>query len=133
MFVQGEATCYGEPAYGLLSLRLWYPIGIGENPTIKKTQGYGELTLGVGVDHDRSHMNGLVTITARKGTSRRLTKGSLIIDARWRPTYQRLLASLKFAPYLWFQFFEGYGETLGTVDSTSTSARVGIGFTDRAR
>lgn len=134
VFVDVEATCYGRPVYGLAGLRLWYPIGIAENATIKQTQGYGELSLGVGLDHDASHMNGLVTVSVRKGTSRSLGKGSVTIDARWRPTYQRLLGKAwKFAPYLWFQLFEGYGETLGTFDSKSSSARLGIGFTDRAR
>ena len=134
VFMDLQATCYGKPAYGLMALRLWYPFAIAENPNIKKTQGYGELSLGVGLDDDASHMNGLLTIAARKGTSRRIAKGSLTVDARWRPTYQRLLGKAwKFAPYLWFQLFAGYGETLGTFDSASTSARLGIGFTDRAR
>jgi len=134
VFADVQATCDGKPAYGLVGLRLWYPLGIAENPTIKKTQGYGELTFGIGVDHEASHMNGLLTIAARKGTSRRVAKGSLTIDARWRPTYERLLGKAwKFAPYLWFQLFTGYGETLGTFDSASTSARLGIGLTDRAR
>ena len=58
----------------------------------------------------------------------------MTLDARYRPTYQRLLGKAwKFAPYLWFQFFTGYGETLGTYDRSTTSARIGIGFTDRAR
>jgi phospholipase A1 len=134
VFADVEATCYGEPGYGLLGLRVWYPLGIGENKSIRQTQGYGELVLGAGVDHDEWHMNGLITVALRKGTSKQLRKGSLTLDARWRPTYQRLLGKAwKFAPYVWFQLFTGYGETLGTYDSATTSARVGIGFTDRAR
>jgi outer membrane phospholipase A len=134
VFAEAQATCYGKPTYGLLGLRLWYPFLFSENPAIRKTQGYGELLLGAGLDDDASHMNGLVTVTLRKGTSRQLAKGSLLLDARWRPTYQRLIGKAwKFAPYLWFQLFAGYGETMGTYDSPSTSARVGIGFTDRAR
>jgi outer membrane phospholipase A len=39
----------------------------------------------------------------------------------------------KFAPFVWFQWFAGYGETLGTYDSPSHAARVGVGFTDRSR
>jgi phospholipase A1 len=134
IFASIEATCYGKPAYGLLGLRLWYPLGLDENATIAKTQGYGELTFGVGIDHDGAHVNGLVTIALRKGMSKELAKGSMVIDARWRPTYQRLLGKAwKFAPYLWFQMFAGYGETLGTYDSATTGARVGVGFTDRVR
>jgi outer membrane phospholipase A len=134
VFADVEATCYGTAAYGLLGLRLWYPLGVGENASIAKTQGYGELVMGAGVDHDTWHLNGLVTIAVRKGASKDLGKGSVTLDARYRPTYQRLLGKAwKFAPYLWFQFFTGYGETLGTYDRSTTSARVGIGFTDRAR
>lgn len=134
VFVEAQATCYGKPAYGLLGLRSWYPFLVSENPGIEKTQGYGELLLGAGLDDDASHMNGLITIALRKGWSPQLTRGSLLLDARWRPTYQRWIGKAwKFAPYLWFQLFAGYGETLGTYDSASTSARVGIGFTDRAR
>jgi phospholipase A1/A2 len=134
IFVSVEAACSGDPLYGLLGLRVWYPFTDEENATIAKTQGYGELTFGVGLDHDASHMNALLTVALRKGTSKSLAKGSLTVDARWRPTYRRLLGKAwKFAPYLWSQFFAGYGETMGTFDSPSTSARVGIGFTDRAR
>jgi len=134
VFGDVEATCYGALAYGLLGLRLWYPFGINENARIIKTQGYGELVVGVGVDPDAWPLNGLVTIAVRKGTSRDLGKGSVTLDARYRPTYQRLFGKAwKFAPYLWFQLFAGYGETLGTYDRSTTSARIGIGFTDRAR
>jgi outer membrane phospholipase A len=133
-FVDGEAACYGKLAYGLVGVRAWYPFGLAENKHIVKTQGYGELMLGVGVDHVESHMNGLISVVARKGTSHALRKGSLTIDARWRPTYQRLIGKAwKFAPYLWFQLFTGYGETLASYDRSTTSARLGIGFTDRAR
>ena len=134
IFADAQATCYGNPGYGLLGLRLWYPFGIAENRSIAKTQGYGELLLGVGLDDDGLHMNGLVTVALRKGASKQLGKGSLVVDARWRPTYQRLFGKAwKFAPYVWFQYFGGYGESLGTYDSRSSSVRVGIGFTDRAR
>ena len=134
VFVDVEATCYGPAAYGLLGLRLWYPLGVGENESIAKTQGYGELVVGAGVDHDDWHLNGLVTVALRKGASKDLGKGSVTVDARYRPTYQRLLGKAwKFAPYVWFQFFAGYGESLGTYDRSTTSARIGIGFTDRAR
>jgi outer membrane phospholipase A len=134
VFVNLEAACSGAPLYGLLGLRLWYPFLVGENRTIAKTQGYGELVLGVGIDHDASHMNGLLTLTLRKGWSTAPEKGSLAVDARWRPTYQQLLGKAwRFAPFLWGQFFAGYGETLGTYDAPTLSARLGIGFSDRAR
>ena len=135
IFASVEAACSGDPFYGLLGLRAWYPfVPDAENAKITKTQGYGELTFGVGVDHDASHMNALLTVALRKGASKSLGKGSLTVDARWRPTYQRVFGKAwKFAPYLWAQLFAGYGETLGTFDRASTSGRVGIGFTDRAR
>jgi phospholipase A1 len=133
VFAELDATCYGKPIFGLVGLRVWYPIGTAENPTIAKTQGYGEVSAGVGVDDDALHMNGLLTVAVRKGMSKDLGKGSVVVDARWRPTYQRLLGKAwKFAPYVWFQFFAGYGETLATYDSSTTSARLGFGFTDRA-
>lgn len=135
VFADVRATCNGSIGYGLVGARFWYPIfSLRENPKIMKTQGYGELLLGVGLDDDPSHANGLVTIALRKGTSRKLEKGSILLDARFRPTYQSVLGnSWKFAPYLWGQFFTGYGETLGTYDRATTSIRIGIGFTDRAR
>jgi phospholipase A1/A2 len=133
IFAELDATCNGKPTYGLVGLRVWYPVGITENETIAQTQGYGELSAGVGVDDDALHMNGLMTVAVRKGMSKDLGKGSVVVDARWRPTYQRLFGKAwKFAPYVWFQFFAGYGETLATYDSSTRSARLGIGFTDRA-
>jgi phospholipase A1/A2 len=133
VFAEVNATCYGKPTLGLLGLRVWYPIGVAENKTIAQTQGYGELSAGLGVSDDALHMNGLLTVAVRKGMSKDLAKGSVVVDARWRPTYQRLLGKAwRFAPYVWFQFFAGYGETLATYDSSTTSARLGIGFTDRA-
>jgi phospholipase A1/A2 len=133
VFAELQATCYGKPTFGLIGLRVWYPFGIAENKTILETQGYGELSAGLGVDDDELHMNGLLTIALRKGMSKDFAKGSVTVDARWRPTYQRLFGKAwKFAPYVWSQFFAGYGETLGTYDSSTTSARLGVGFTDRA-
>ncbi|HEY6081720.1 MAG TPA: phospholipase A [Polyangiaceae bacterium] len=134
LFVNVQATCAKEPIYGLLGLRLWYPFGLQENPDIIETQGYGELVLGVGIDLPAAHTNALVTLALRKGASSELLKGSLELDARWRPTYQRLLGeSWKFTPFVWGQLFTGYGETLGTFDSTTTSVRVGFGFSDQAQ
>lgn len=134
IFGELAASCQGQPFYGMLSLRAWYPFLIEENETIAGTQGYGELRITAGIDEEALNMNGVVSVAVRKGASRSLGKGSIVVDARWRPTYQRLLGKAwKFAPFLWFQFFTGYGETLRTFDSSSTSARLGIGFTDRAR
>ncbi|MFZ5895107.1 MAG: phospholipase A [Myxococcota bacterium] len=134
IFVNVEATCHGQPLYGMLGLRLWYPLGLEGNEDVAETLGYGELMFGVGLDHDASHMNGLITLAVRKGASRELRKGNLTLDARWRPTYQRLFGKAwKFAPFVWFQAFTGYGETLGTYDRITSGLRLGVGFTDRAR
>lgn len=133
-FVELAATCHGRPLYGMLSVRAWYPFLIEENASIAGTQGYGELRVTGGFDEAALNMNGIVSLALRKGASSALGKGSLVLDARFRPTYERLLGKAwKFAPFLWFQLFAGYGETLGTFDSATTSARLGIGFTDRAR
>lgn len=134
VFADVEASCAGNVLYGLLGLRLWYPLGLSSNERITQTLGYGELVLGLGLDDDSAHMNGLVTLAARKGANLELGKGSLTLDARWRPTYKRLFGKAwKFAPFVWFQLFTGYGETLGSYDRASTHVRLGIGFTDRAR
>jgi phospholipase A1 len=134
LFADAQATCYGSVGYGLLGLRVWYPFALSENRHILRTQGYGEIVAGIGADDEAWHMNGLLSVTLRKGTSRQARKGSVTVDARWRPTYQRLFGKAwRFAPFVWFQYFAGYGETLGTFDSPSSSARVGVGFTDRAR
>jgi phospholipase A1 len=129
-----RASCAGRPWYGYLDLRLWYPFLLSENPGITRTQGYGELAASVGVDEPALYLNGIVTVTLRKGTARSLSAGSITVDARWRPTYESVFGSAwRFAPFVWFQFFTGYGETLGTFDQTSTAARLGLGLTDRSR
>jgi len=134
LFGDVQGTCYGTPLYGSLSLRLWYPFALKENPRITRTLGYGELRASFGIDDEAAHLNGLVTVALRKGTSRHLGKGSLTVDARWRPTYSRLFGKAwRFAPFVWLQFFDGYGETLGTFDTVSRSLRLGIGLTDSAR
>lgn len=134
LFGEVQATCQGHLFYGELRLRLWYPFLLSENDTIVQTQGYGELGAALGVDAEALHMNGVIGVALRKGTSKSLGKGSVVADARWRPTYQRVFGnSWRFAPFLWFQLFVGYGETLGTFDRSSTSVRLGIGLTDRAR
>lgn len=134
VFGEVAAACHGQPLYGMLSLRAWYPFLIEENETIASTQGYGELRLSAGIDEDAVGVNGVVSVALRKGASTSLGKGSVVVDARFRPTYQRLLGKAwKFAPFVWFQAFTGYGETLGTFDRASTSVRLGIGFSDRVR
>jgi phospholipase A1/A2 len=134
VFVNVEATCAGESAYGLLGLRVWYPLWIQENPSISETQGYSELVLGAGLDRPSSHSQALLTVALRKGASRELRKGSVLLDGRWRPTYEQLFGKAwRFAPFLWAQLFTGYGETLGTFDSATTSFRAGFGLSDRAR
>jgi len=55
--------------------------------------------------------------------------GSFESDARWRPRYGDFW---RFTPYLYGQFFTGYGETLLSYDRSHSAIRVGIGFTDRS-
>ncbi|MES1185964.1 MAG: phospholipase A [Myxococcales bacterium] len=134
LFADARLSCGGHPWYGYLDLRIWYPFLLRENADIVHTQGYGELAASAGVDAPDLHMNGIVSVALRKGISGSLRKGSLTLDARWRPTYQHLLGKAwRFAPFVWFQLFTGYGETLGTFDRATTSARVGIGLTDSVR
>jgi phospholipase A1/A2 len=134
IFGNVEFTCHGKPFYALSGLRLWYPLAYSENEEIVETQGYEELLLGAGIDDIDSHINGLVTVALRKGMSRQLAKGNVTVDARYRPVYEQIFGSAwKLAPFIWFQLFTGYGETLGDYDRSVTSLRVGIGFTDRTR
>jgi outer membrane phospholipase A len=128
LFVDTRFACRRDHAYVVAGLRAWLPIGLRENPEIVKTQGYGELTLTAGnEDPNDPWSNGIVSLVARKGTSKTLSKGSIQIDARFR-----LFAfGWPFVPFLWTQLFTGYGESLLTYDRATTGFRVGIGLSDR--
>ncbi|HYQ46491.1 MAG TPA: phospholipase A [Polyangiaceae bacterium] len=129
--VYGESrfACY-DPAhrYGALTLQVWAPpFGKKDNPDIASYQGYGELTLSVGSDRGRGWLGDWeLAVHGRKGT-KNWSVGSLELDGRWRPRYGDFW---RFTPYLYAQFFTGYGETLLSYDRSTTSFRVGIGFTD---
>ena len=132
--VYGESrfACYGEGHnYGMVTLRAWAPpFGTNDNPDIVRYLGYGELALSAGTEGSgRWYGEADVTVRGRKGTSRKLGVGSIQIDARWRP---RLFAVSRFTPYLFAQFFTGYGETMLTYNDPLTNIRVGIGFSDRS-
>jgi phospholipase A1 len=131
--VYGESrfACYdAERNYGVLTLQLWAPpFGVTDNPDIVKYQGYGELSLGVGSDHGQAWLGDWeLAVHTRKGT-RGTRAGSVEADARWRPSYGSFW---RFTPYLYGQFFTGYGETLLSYDRALSAIRVGIGFTDRS-
>ena len=129
--VYGESrfACY-DPAYRYLAitLQVWAPpFGKKDNPDIASYTGYGELSLSVGSDRGRGWLGDWeLAAHARKGT-KNWSVGSVELDGRWRPRYGDFW---RFTPYLYAQFFTGYGETLLSYDHATTAFRVGIGFTD---
>ena len=68
-----------------------------------------------------------IALLLRKGTSRVISRGSIQLDARWRPHYADFW---RFTPYIYVQLFSGYGETLLTYDRSVTAFRVGLGLSD---
>src|SRR6188768_523535 len=129
--VYGESrfACYDAAHRNVsLTLQLWAPpFGKKDNPDIAGYLGYGELSLGVGSERGGSWFGDFQLMShARKGT-KDWSVGSLEIDGRWRPRYGDFW---RFTPYLYAQFFIGYGETLLSYDRSTTSFRVGIAFTD---
>ncbi len=129
--VYGESrfACYDAAhRYVAIALQLWAPpFGTKDNPDIASYQGYGELSLGVGSDRGRGFLGDWeLSSHARKGT-KNWSVGSLSIDGRWRPRYGNFW---RFTPYLYAQFFVGYGETLLSYDRSTTAFRLGIAFTD---
>jgi len=129
--VYGESrfACYDAAhRYAAITLQMWVPpFGKKDNPDIASYQGYGELSLSVGSDRGRGWLGDWeLAGHVRKGT-KNWSVGSLELDGRWRPRYGDFW---RFTPYLYTQFFTGYGETLLSYDRSTTSFRVGIGFTD---
>ena len=131
IYIESRFACYDTRRdYGALSLQLWAPpLGATDNPNIAAYLGYGELSLSAGSDRGQGWLGDWeIALHARKGTGS-WGAGSLEADARWRPRYGDFW---RFTPYLYTQFFTGYGETLLSYDRPNTAIRVGIGFTDRS-
>ena len=132
IYVESRFACYGEQhQYALATLKAWAPpIGVEDNPHIVHYLGYGQLVLSFGIEESgRWYGNSDVTVTARKGTDRSLNHGSIEVNTRWRP---RFIQYSRFTPYLFGQFFTGYGETLLSYDRPTTAVRIGFGFSDRS-
>lgn len=131
--VYGETrfACYDAARdYADVAVQAWLPFGMVDNPHITRYEGYGELSASVGRDQGRGLLGDWdFTVHARKGTSKRLSRGSVELDLRWRPRYGTWW---RFTPYLYSQLFTGDAETLLTYDRTLTTFRVGIGLTDRS-
>lgn len=128
LFVDTRFACRSGHRYAVATLRAWLPFLLHENPDIVKTQGYGELGVTLGKeDPNDVWANGVVSVVARKGTSKSLAKGSVQVDGR----YRLFALGWPFVPFLWAQVFTGYGESLLTYDRATTSVRVGIGLSDR--
>lgn len=130
--VYGESrfACYDAAhRYVAATVQAWLPAGQRDNSDIYRYLGYGELSLAVGSDRGEGWLGDWeLTGRFRKGT-RSLGAGSVEVDGRWRPRYGDWW---RFTPYLYAQFFTGYGETLLSYDRSLTAVRVGVGFTDRS-
>jgi phospholipase A1 len=131
--IYGESrfACYAEKRfYGLATLKVWAPpFGKGDNPDIVKFLGYGVLSLSQGIEANDSWYGDYdVTVSMRKGTGA-IGYGSIEIDGKWRP---RFFSYSRFTPFLYVQFFTGYGETLLTYNVALTAFRVGFAFSDRS-
>ncbi len=109
----------------------WLPFAMPDNDDITDYAGFGEFHVRTGVmDSGRWWGGGDVTLSGRKGTS---THGSLLAELTWRLGYRGAFGrAVRFAPFLFVQFFTGQGETLLTYDQTQRSVRVGIALRDRA-
>ena len=129
IYAESRFACYGaEHNFGLATLKAWFPFDKGDNPNIADYLGYGELQLAYG-DEGGNRWYGDYGISAalRKGTVT-FWSGSLEVDVKFRPQVFRYS---RFTPWLYAQFFTGYGQTLLTYNVTTTSFRVGIAFSDR--
>jgi phospholipase A1 len=111
--------------------RLWLPFGTKDNPDITDYVGYGEAVVTYGAPQTDTWLgSGKVSAAIRKGVARR---GSLRLEAAWRPGYERFLDGIwRFTPYLFGQLFVGHAETLRSYDRSRTSFRVGLSFGDWA-
>jgi phospholipase A1 len=131
IFGETRFACYAqERFYGLATLNVWAPpFGKSDNPDIVNFLGYGVLSLSQGIEANTAWYGDYdVTLSLRKGTGG-IQYGSLEINGRWRPhffTYSR------FTPFLYVQFFTGYGQTLLTYNVDTTSFRIGLGFSDQS-
>ena len=130
-YIESRFACYTEQRqYAIVTLKAWAPpIGIADNPRIAHYLGYGQLSVSLGIEEEqRWYGNADCTLAVRKSRDFDPGHGSIEFDSRWRP---RFLEYSRFTPYLFGQFFTGYGETLLSYDAIETKFRVGLGFSDR--
>jgi len=130
-YIESRFACYTEQRqYAIVTLKAWAPpIGITDNPRIAYYLGYGQLSVSLGIEEEQQwYGNADCTLAVRKSRDLDPGHGSVEFDSRWRP---RFLEYSRFTPYLFGQFFTGYGETLLSYDAIETKFRVGFGFSDR--
>ncbi|TLD83476.1 porin [Helicobacter sp. MIT 11-5569] len=110
LFVEG---IYGHENFAL-GLKAWYRFkesaNKDDNPDILDYMGYGELSLGYGINKH------LFTLTLRNNLQSD-NRGAIMLDYSY-PLYKNL--------YLYVQYFNGYGESLQ--DYNRAVERVGAGF-----
>ena len=95
-----------------------------QNPDVEKYYGYGELTAGYIWEND-------VQLSAKGRLGTDLNKGNVRIDFSipFRLFSSHVANAKGWArSYLWFQAFEGYGETFLGYNQTNTAVAAGFGF-----
>jgi phospholipase A1 len=127
----------GTDNYFTVAPRVWHPVkrgalGLGDNRDILDYLGYGAVTAEYGLDPSdrRWYGGGLLGAAVRHGTR----AGSWGIEgyAQWRPGYRgSALRWFKFTPYLYAQFFTGYGESLLLYNQKTSALRFGIALEDK--
>jgi outer membrane phospholipase A len=124
---------FGSNHYVTLALRGWLPpFSKSENPDITEYVGYIVPTLEYGYDPAVKRAFGGInfTVSYQKGWNLDWARRALQVTAQWRPGY-RAFEWWKFTPYVYAQYWNGYGETLGTYNIDTSALRVGISFEDR--
>jgi phospholipase A1 len=132
VFSRASFTCTGSRA-GFLTWtpELWLPFATGENPDIADYLGYGQLAVRYGTAESHRWYGALEAgVTGRRGTR---SRGSVLVELAWKPGYRDLTSKWRFTPYLYAQYFRGYGESLLTYDRDQSSLRAGFGFRDTAK
>ena len=136
VYAYGAAGAYfGTDVYATAALKAWLPpFGLDQyNQDIVDYRGYGEGTLVLGYDPDHpawwgggdlgaTYFHGKSDLWSRQGTE---------VFAQWRPAYDDRVSFWRFTPYVYAQFFHGYGEYLLAYNQQETAFRIGLSLEDR--
>lgn len=97
-----------------VSVKLWLPFFLSDNPDLTDYIGYGEAQLQWTIKEDKWFLD----MTARKGDFRS-TRGSLQANLSFRPSMAR-------NQYLVLQWWQGYAESLIDYKQSNSMLRLGI-------